>query len=281
MKKNLVKALLSVALFTLFSPNFLFAKGKGSNQWFITPRIGTATLMSEVNSSFTASPDEFQNSTGFSADLTVSKTVGSNFELGLGIELYNLSSSDDSLTVMDLSVWKSAHEGFNGVVFYTNPIKYKTTCFNPNIMVRYYFKKFAKRIRDAQIFQPYLELNMGPNILYSELVYTDVAGLPSSDPAFSIGKGFEPNKKPEINLQYALGLGARFNLKGGMTLTLAGEISKVSTDYLDGAPNYNETETGSKTRKDLAGLVSRIMFGVAIPLSEGRVKGHQYLPWAP
>ena len=281
MKKNLVKVLFSIALFTLFFPNLSNAKGKGSQQWFLTPRIGTAFLMNEVNSSFTADPSEFQNGMGFSADIALSKTFGDNFELGIGVGVYSFSSKNDSITVMDLSVWSSPHEGFNGVVFYTNPIEYKTTCFTPSIFLRYYFKKFARRVRDAQKFQPYIEFNAGPNILYTELAYTDVSGLPSSDPAFSVGKGFDPFKTPEINLQYALGLGSRFNLKGGMTLTLSAEISKVSTDYLDGAPNYSATETGAKLRKDLSGLVPKIMFGVAIPLTEGHTKGHQYLPWAP
>jgi hypothetical protein len=281
MKKNLSVALSVFLLLTFIVPQLTFAKGKGSQQWFITPRIGTATLMSEVESGFTSVDNEFSHNMGFSMDITISKTLGTNFELGVGVGFYSLSSSDDSLTVMDLSVWSSSHEGFNGVAFYTNPIEYKTTAFTPSVLVRYYFKKFASRVRDAQLFQPYIELNAGPNILYSELAYTDVSGLPSDDPAFSIGKGFEPNKSPEVNLQYALGLGSRFNFKSGMTLTLAAEISKVSTDYLDGAPNYATTGTDSKIRQDLAGLVPRIMFGVAIPLNEGSTRGNQYLPWAP
>ncbi len=288
MKKNLAKPLFVVIVFALFSPNLLLAKSKGSNQWYLTPRIGVATMLNEVGPGFSAVESDFQHGIGFSGDLSVSRTFGSHFELGLGIGFYNLSSSDDSVMIPDLAAFRSEfdHPAF-GIDYYpTVPIQYKTTAIAPNLFLRYYIKKFASKARDHQLFQPYIELSAGLDFYSPELVYTDTSYMnnpkPEELPSVWIPnqnntESYEPPyQSTEQAMQFALGVGSKFALASGLTFNLAAEISGVSTEFLDGTPNPISDEISS-------GLVARVLFGIAIPIHSGRgsSKGNEYFPWAP
>lgn len=289
MKKNLAKTLFAVIVFALFSPNLLLAKGKGSNQWYLTPRIGVATMLNEVGPGFATIESDFQHGMGFSGDLSVSRTIGSHFELGLGIGFYNLSSTDDSVTVPDLAAFSSEfdHPAF-GIDYYpTVPIEYKTTAIAPSLFLRYYMKKFASSSRDQQFFQPYIELSAGLNFHSPELVYIDTTYMNNPKPeelpsvwipnSTTDPESYEPPyQETEQAMQFALGVGSKFALKNGLTFNLAAEISGVSTEFLDGTPNLIADEVSS-------GLVARVLFGVAIPIysSKGNSKGNEHFPWAP
>ena len=280
MKKELLKLFFPVAILALFLPNLSIAKGKESQQWFLTPRIGTAFLMNEVNSSFSAIDNDFKNNKGFSTDIALSRTFGNHFELGLNVEYYSLGSSDDSITIKDLSGYSENRQlsRFNDYGIDPNiPIEYNTKCFTPSLFVRYYIKKFISRVRDTQKFQPYIEFSAGQNFLSTELIYTDASTLsvqyselPSVWKSAKAETDEDPYDSPEKNLQLALGTGFRYHLNGRLTLTLAAEVSRVSTEFMDGIPNLQIDEIK-------AGLVPRIMLGLAIPLTEGRTKENQYL----
>lgn len=289
MKRKLTQTLFLVVLFTIILPDLLQAKGTG--QWFLTPRIGTAFLMSEASGLSTV-PNDFKNGNGFSADIALSRTIGSHLELGINAGFYQFSSKDDSTTIPDLSSYFSVSDPrinesqFNGLFTYnTAPIEYNTSCFTTNFFVRYYIKKFPTRTRDAQKVQPYIEVSVGQNFMNTELVYKDPSTFIDKEQftvlpsvwipyPYEEGKDVAPYKSPENSLQYALGVGSRFNLNGGVTLTLAAELSSVQTQYMDGTPNLRADNV-------TAGLVPRIMFGIAIPLNQGHSKGNYYLPWAP
>jgi hypothetical protein len=286
MKKDFFKVLFSIVIISLFLPVPSIAKGKKSHQWFLTPRIGTAFLMSEVNSSFTAVDNEFEHSKGLSADIALSRTIGSHFELGLNVGFYQFGSANDSLMVPDLIAFNSdaRHSSFSGIFYYpTLPIEYNTTCVAPNLFVRYYFRKFPGSARDKQIFQPYLEISAGQNFYQTELIYTDISAI--SDPKPELPSVWTPSDEVETYeppyqskeqaMQYALGIGSRFNINGSFILNLSAEVQNVNTEFLDGTPNVLTDEVKS-------GLVPKIMVGVAIPLgkSKGKSKGDGYLPWA-
>jgi hypothetical protein len=287
MKKRPFNVLISLAIICLFLPNLSIAKGKKSPQWFLTPRIGTAFLLNEVNSSFTAAESEFEHSKGLSADIALSRTIGSHFEIGLNVGYYQLGSSNDSLMVQDLKAFNSeASKSF--YPYPTLPIEYNTTCVAPNLFVRFFFKKFPDRAMDTQIFQPYLELSAGQNFYQTELIYSDISALsdpkPEQLPSVWIPRDptetYEPPYQPkEQALQYAVGIGSRFNFNGSFILNLSAEVSNVNTAFLDGTPNVATDEVKSA-------LVPKIMLGVAIPLgkskgtSKGKSKGNTYLPWA-
>jgi len=290
MKKNLFSVFLSVVLLTLIIPHF--SQAKGVRQWFLTPRIGTAFLMNEVSSGFSAVPKDYKNGNGFSADLTLSRTIGTHLEVGLSGGFYQFSSANDSIAIKDLSSYfpisseRINENRFNGLFIFPNaPIEYNTNCVTASILVRYYFKRFATRVRDAQKFQPYLEFNIGQNFINTELVYKDPSNFTNKElytvlPSVWIpypyveGKDVSPYQSPETNLQYALSLGSKFNLNGGLTLNLAAEFSSVQTQFMDGTPNLRADNV-------TAGIVGRIMFGIVIPLTESHTKNGQYLPWAP
>lgn len=290
MKKNDLAVFLPLAIFILLIPSVSTAKEHGKNQWFISPRIGTAFLMSEVNSSFTAVPKDFQNGMGFSADLSLSRTVGSHLELGLRGGFYQLSSTNDSLMINDLSSFfplgneRYQDSRFHGLTyFYNAPIEYSTSCLTANLFLRYYFIGLSSSARDVQKIQPYVELSVGQNWMNTELTYKDPSNfttqygqLPSVWIPYPYveGKNVAPYQSPEVNLQYALAFGSRIHLESGMILTLAAEISSVQTQYLDGTPNVYADDVQ-------AGIVPRIMLGVSIPLGEGHARGNKYLPWGP
>lgn len=284
MKKNLFKALLSIAILTLFLPGSSIAKKKDSPSWFLTPRIGTAFILSEVNSSFKTVESDFQHGKGLSADIALSRTFLSHFELGVNVGFYQISSSDDSLMITGLSAFGDPQRDFSGFKYYsTIPVEYNTTCFAPNLFLRYYFRKFPTRARDKQIFQPYLELSAGQNFYQTELIYTDVSKIEDPEPELpSVWipredvEDFEPPYKPkEKAIQYAVGIGSRFNLNGSFILNLSAEVSNVNTPYLDGTPNLISDQVKSV-------LVPKIMLGVAIPLGKSgdKTKSGDYLPWA-
>ena len=283
MKNNLFLPVILIISLVLLLPATSQAKKKDNNQWFITPRIGTATLLKEITSDFKSPKNEFQNSMGFSADLAVSRTFGSNFEVGLQLAYYSLSSKDDSLTIPDLSSYNESN--ITNITYYPSaPIEYKTTSIIPSLFMRYYFKKFDAK--NDQLFQPYVEISVGQNIIDTELSYKDTTGfnnppdglpsvwLPAPNVADSVS--VKPYESPEKALQLSLALGSRLNFKNGVTLNISAEISRVQTQFMDGTPNpavYDIKAT----------LVPRLMLGVAIPLKQGRSRGHSggYLPWAP
>lgn len=289
MKRTRLNTQFIVIVFTLFSTNLLFAQGKGSNQWYLTPRVGVATMLNEVGPGLATLESDFQHGMGLSGDLAVSRTIGSHFELGLGVAFFSLSSSDDSVMVQDLAAFQSEidHPAF-GIDYYpTVPIEYNTTAIAPSLFLRYYFRKFTSGARDQQFFQPYLELSAGLNFHSPELVYTDTSfmnnpkpeQLPSvwipnetTDPEF-----YEPPyQDTEQAVQFALAIGSRFALKNGLTLNLAAEVSGVSSEFMDGTPNLISDEVSS-------GLIGRVMFGIAIPIHSGKgsSKGNEHFPWAP
>ncbi len=290
MKRNLTKTLFVIIVFALFSPNVLIAKGKGNNTWYLTPRVGVATMLNEVGPGFATLESDFQHGMGFSGDLSLSRTIGKHFELGLGIGFYNLSSTDDSVMVHDLAAFKEGRQpAFNIYSYPTIPIEYKTTAMVPNLFLRYYIKRFTSSSRDHQLFQPYLELSAGLNFYSPELTYTDTSYMVNSkleqfpsvwNPIPNSEDNTEtyepPYQSTEQALQFSLGIGSKFALTNGLTLNLAAEISGVSTEYLDGTPNPIADEVSS-------GLVARVLLGVAIPIHSGKGsrKGGEYLPWAP
>jgi len=242
-------------------------------------------MLNEVGPGFSSVESDFQHGIGFSGDLSVSRTIGSHFELGLGIGFYNLSSTDDSVMVPDLAAFQEArHSAFTIDYYPTVPIEYKTTAIAPSLFVRYYIKKFTSSERDQQLFQPYIELGAGLNIHSPELIYSDTTYMnnpkPEELPSVWIPtpntEEYEPPyQSTEQAMQFSLGIGSKFALPNGLTLNLAAEVSGVSTEFLDGTPNPIADEVSS-------GLVTRVMLGVAIPIHTGRSgKGNQYFPWAP
>lgn len=286
MKKNLAGTLVTLAILLTFTPHLLQAKGKGASQWFLTPRIGAATMIGEVNSSFTAVENDFNHGLGISADLALSRTFGSHFEVGLGVEFYKLSNSDDSLFITDLKAFEDPqnplHSSFAGIYYYgTIPVEYKTTSISPKLFLRYYFKQFS----DDQRFQPYAELNIGQTFFSPELNYVDTTNIitdpkPEQLPSVWIpgpnNNNYQaPYESNEKALKMTLGLGTRLQLNGGMTLNLAAELSHIATEFMDGAPN-------PMTDQVKGTLISRFLFGVVIPIgSAGHSSRNKHLPWAP
>lgn len=289
MKKNLAGTLLTLAILLTLTPHLLQAKGKGANQWFLTPRIGAATMIGEVNSSFTTVDSDFKHGFGLNADLALSRTFGSHFEVGLGVEFYKLSSSDDSLFIEDLRAVATGNlpPSFSNVKRWNKPIEYQTSNLVPNLFFRYYFKRFASRARDAQKFQPYLELNVGFNFHSPELNYIDTTGILIEDGEISNlpsvwyleqHKNKIPYSSTEQALQFGFGLGTRFTLNQGLTFNLAASVSGTKSEYMDALPNLLEDEVTST-------LVAKVVFGVSIPIGSGsgskRSSGGEHLPWAP
>ena len=291
-----MKPIVLSALFAILFQISAFAGGfqsgnKGGHSWYISPRIGSNTLKSEISSDFSESMTEFNNQSGFRGDFSVSRTLGNHWEPGIRIGLMKLTGNIDTTT--HLSAW-GRHPQFYSLAEIES--EYSTSSFTADLFLRYYFRSFFSNRSGGLSLDPYIEVSYGRNRTTTELYYSgpgrifDEEGEElESKTIFAIGR--DENYKPNFVNQLGLGLGTRVTFNQDWSLIVAYEFSKVSSEYLDAAPNYAPDpvygDDGIALPLGFHGLVSRFTIGLSVPLAGGKSSGtgkkagKLYLPWAP
>ena len=238
----------------------------------MTPRIGTAGLVAEMDNRFSLVDREFDNESRVSFDFALSRQLGTRWEAGLQLTTYTLSGSKDDPRQLSAA---GRHYAFQNLV--NMPVSYETTSLTQMVFLRFYF---IPLLYSGQINAfPYVEAGVGSNLFTTGLSYNEKPPAQIPQTIFTKGKGKQPD--PGFVFQYTTGIGTRLNFKRNWDLILALNLDVADYACLDATHNYSE----SGERLNLNNVIMQLKAGISVPLSRSSFvkekRQKYYMPWAP
>lgn len=231
-------------LFLLLVCGFHFVEAQKPSESILNvgAEIGVSRMMAEVPNGFTNIINEFDNKIGFAWSVEISKYLSPRWETGI-------DAGNSLLRGVSYNPRFSA-EGFqqsipNEII---EPVNYRNSLFNTNLLVRYYFKQ----VDSESSFIPYASVGAGLMYYRSQLTYIDA---PDEEPIF--GKGIKGHTNLVTPVFY-VGTGFKTNLSEQFYLLTSLDFCMVNYDFLDVMHNYNP----GGGRLELIGLFSELKIGI-------------------
>lgn len=230
-------------ILSLISTNIVF-KGQIYAQSIINTgiKIGGSKLLGETPSDFSKIINEFDNKSGFTTALEISKYISQKLEIGVEIGYSNLKGS--SLN-SEFSA-EGVQAGIPAVI--TEPTEYNNKLLGQCIFFRYFFKPTNTK----SVFIPFIRTGVGFLYYFSQFKYID---SPANDLLF--GKGTDGYTKLSTPL-FNVGTGFKTYISPDLYLVSSIDFNTVNYDFLDVVHNYNS----ANQRIEIIGLFAEFKVGI-------------------
>jgi len=211
-------------------------------------KIGVSKLLGEIPYGFSEIVNEYDNKTGFSADLEFSKYLSSHWEVGSEIGFSNLMGN----TFTPEFTAEGMQEGIPAEII--EPVEYSNILFGQNLFFRYFFKPYDSE----SPFVPFVRAGIGYLNFHSKFKYIDA---PDDDLLFGKGTAGYANLTIPV---FILGTGFKTPISPHIYLVTSIDFRMVNYDYLDVIHNYS----AEGNRLELIGLYTEFKIGIFYNLNK-------------
>ena len=205
-------------------------------------KLGGSKLLGEIPNDFSEIINEFENKTGFSTALEISKYMSQQWEIGTEIGYSNLNGNTST---PEFSV-EGLQPGIPSDI--TDPVEYNNKIFGPNFFFRYFFKPAFSE----SSFIPFIRVGGGYLNYNAQFKYIDA---PDDDLLF--GKGTEGYNKLSTPV-FFFGAGFKSTISTNFYLVSSVDFNMVNYDFLDVVHNYGD----DGTRLEIVGLYAEFKVGI-------------------
>lgn len=205
-------------------------------------KLGGSRLLGEVTNSFSEIINEFDNKTGFSATLELSKHISPKWEFGAEIGSSSLIGDTYSSTFSAEGFQPGIPTDINEPTEYIN----KLNCIN--FLFRYYFVEAGSE----SLFIPFVSAGGGILNYNSKFKYIDA---PADDLLF--GKGTEGYTTLSTPV-FMVGTGFKTHITSHLYFVASIDFNFVDYDFLDVIHNYDSTGN----RLEITGLYTDFNIGI-------------------
>lgn len=205
--------------------------------------LGVSRLLTEMPKDLSGTINEFDNQSGLSYSIQLSKYVTPHWELGTGLNGATIRGYAEN---PDLSAEGVYTPGIISIGEIDEPLEYKNTLNGQDFFIRYFFKDVTSQ--DHFNFNPFLKLSGGYINYNSELIYSDSG---------EIVQGSQKNQLKLTTGLFKLGTGFKAWLSNRFQLITSLDFCFVDYDYLDVVHNY--TEEGE--RQGVIGIYGEFKMG--------------------
>jgi hypothetical protein len=205
-------------------------------------KIGVSKLLGEIPYGFSEIINEYDNKTGFSADLEFSKYLSPHWEVGSEIGFSNLMGN----TFTPEFSAEGLQDGIPAEII--EPVEYSNKLLGQNLFFRYFFKPYDSE----SLFVPFVRAGGGYLSFHSKFKYIDA---PDNDLLF--GKGTAGYSNLTIPV-FFLGTGFKTPISQHIYLVTSIDFNMVNYDFLDVMHNYSD----EGNRLELIGLYTEFKIGI-------------------
>ena len=206
-------------------------------------KIGISKLLTETD--FSESTLEFNNQSGFTFDIEISKYLNNHIEIGAEFDNSVLSGEND-IPNFSANGW---HAAFQTPI--TEPVEYHNKLSGFNFFFRYYFRPALEESK----FNPFIRAGMGYINYTSEFKYKTSPN--PDDEGIIFGKGVNGYGSLSTAV-FKLGTGFKTSLSSQVYLLTNLDFNLANYDFLDVVHNYDT----SGNRIALYGIYSQIKIGI-------------------
>jgi len=234
-------------------------------------KAGGSLLITEFSTDLSQSINEFDNKSGLSVAVELSKYLSDHWEIALEINQVVLNGENYSPSF--------SADGYHAVFMnpLTGPVEYNNTLLGQKIVFGYFIKSLCKHEGSFNI-NPFIRAGVGLQTYKSKFKYIDAA-----DDIIIFGKGENNNYTDLSTAVYTFGTGFKTNLSPKFYLITSFTLNLVSYDFLDVVHNYDNTGN----RLNLSGVYTDINVGIFYTITnykpgKGRNKKssiREYLPF--
>jgi len=269
MKKTIIGLLFFMGLLAISAGSFAKTTSRPyyPNIWEVTGEFGMVGLWMEMDGITSRLAPEFNDNPGYSFGVSLSRTVGLHWKPNFSMLFYHFTG-DNNYPVFSA---EGNQPDFNDLA--RKPVEYKTDMGAFLLGIRYYPLEFTRPHYKWWRIDPYLEVQLGLNVLSTELRYKTLPEGKTTTLIFEKGKG-DPARPAAIIGQYSCGGGTELSFNHDWKLLLSFNLDFVNYDCLDAVHNY--TPSGDKI--SVMTVVPRLMVGITIPIAKKRPA---YRMWAP
>jgi hypothetical protein len=249
-KPSLIKTLLIALVVLMFVTN-TNAQTPASGL-IVGINVGASKMITEVSSDFKQHYTEFDQKSGFSADLEIAKPLFNHFEIGTSIGVSNLGG-----TLEDPSGSNNKYKIFKDQYFIRDlegPLEYKNRLVQQKFFVAYYFRSFSN-ISKTLSPEPFIRAGAGYISYGVELFEKNES---------TSGKGTEDFA--DISMSSGLFFataGVKTYVSPNFFLNLTFTCNYTNYDYLDAVFNYNSEQE----RLGFGGIYSEFRIGIFYQLA--------------